>query len=262
MNIKYIHTSQVHSVSGATAALPLIFSGSPPASLLDVGCGTGTWLSAARELGVAKLFGIDGATIDKIEFLIEKEFYLSVDLRENWNLNRRFDLVICLEVAEHLEETVGEHLIRKITQHGDRVVFSAACPEQPGQHHVNCQWPAYWQNLFNLHGFVCNDSIRWKIWNTPEIECWYRQNLFIAERNPDLAGKEPRIAPVIHPEMRSTLFADVAARKLERLIRSGTKPVSWYFSTFTAGLWNKLRRRFGYDTNFFSEGVAQKVDAA
>jgi hypothetical protein len=35
---------------------------------------------------------------------------------------------------------------------------------------------------------------------------WYRQNIFSATYVPTMAGQEPRIAPVIHPDMLRVMF--------------------------------------------------------
>ena len=64
-----------------------------------------------------------------------------VDLTVPWTLERKFETALCLEVAEHLEETSSSLLIKMLTAHADTIVFSAPCPGQNGQHHVNCQWP-------------------------------------------------------------------------------------------------------------------------
>jgi hypothetical protein len=60
---------------------------------------------------------------------------------------------------------------------GDVVLFSAAIPGQGGTQHWNEQYPAYWAKLFELNGFIPVDCIRLKIWNNPDIEWWYRQNI-------------------------------------------------------------------------------------
>jgi hypothetical protein len=167
-------------------------------------------------------------------------------LSEPFDLGRRFDLALCLEVAEHLDADAGAVLVDSLAAHSDAIFFSAACPGQPGQHHVNCQWPEYWQALFNARDFACSDAIRWRIWNDSRIEPWYRQNMFFAFRDCPSAGKEPRIAPVIHPEMKP-IFEDVACERYRvaqvRGIARGSMPLTWYFSTAVTGLWGKLHRR-------------------
>lgn len=200
IEIDYDHQKNIHTQAGAKAAFGAILSNLAVNSLLDVGCGTGTWLKAALELGVSDIFGIDGVSISSDRLLIPSEFFQQQNLTMSWDLNRRFDLVICLEVAEHLDSCFANILIETITNHSDYIVFGAACPGQPGQHHVNCHWPVYWQELFNSCGFSCCDTVRWQIWNDDQIEPWYRQNMFVARRD-CAAGRETRISPVIHPGM-------------------------------------------------------------
>ena len=136
--------------------------------------------------------------------------------------------------------------MENLVAHSDRVVFSGACPGQSGQHHVNCQWPEYWQSLFNAVGYTCDDSIRWKIWNIDEIEPWYRQNMFVATRTPDRAGEEPRIKAVIHPQMLAIQALDIFENEYKRrieLIEMGDKPAEWYLVTAFKACAAKLKRK-------------------
>jgi SAM-dependent methyltransferase len=201
MSVNYSHSDSPHTVQGASAALSYVLRHLRPASVLDIGCGIGTWLRAAIDMGVADIYGVDGIALSCKELLFPRERFSVIDLSTPFNLNSRYELVMCLEVAEHLNAAASGTLIASLVNHGNTILFSAACPNQPGQNHLNCQWPDYWQKLLNRHGYACDDSIRWKIWNDARIEPWYRQNMFIAVYNPDFAGNEPRIMPVIHPDM-------------------------------------------------------------
>lgn len=242
MTIDYDHSLNRHSLSGPRAAFPAIFP-TPPKSVLDVGCGLGTWLKAAQEAGVPDVFGVDGISVPPEKFLVSKTLFRHQDLNQAWDLGRRFEAALCLEVAEHLDETVAGNLIAALARHADTVVFGAACPGQGGQHHVNCQWPAYWQKLFNDCGYVCTDEVRWQIWEDERIEPWYRQNLFVARRDPDQAGKEPRILPVLNPDSLALIIQDEQSKQIER-IAGGALPVKWYLNVFPKVLFNKLMRRF------------------
>lgn len=202
--IAYSHEKNVHDTEGPKLALSRILSAQLPDSLLDVGCGIGTWMKAALELGVADVRGLDGILVSPESLLVPPETVAQQDFRENWNLGRRFQMAICMEVLEHLEEAEAPLLIQNLCEHSDHILFSAAAPFQDGDHHLNCQWPDYWQSHFNANGFTCDDSIRWELWNEGEIEPWYRQNMFIATKNLR-AGNEPRIKAVYHPQILSSL---------------------------------------------------------
>lgn len=244
--IDYDHRANNHNLTSPRAVLPLLFGARPPASLLDVGCGIGTWMRTARDLGVTDVYGIDGVDVADADLLAPREMFGVVDLTTTWNLGRRYEMALCLEVAEHLPFERGGPLIDALTRHSDLVVFSAACPGQPGQHHVNCQWPSYWQGLFNLRGFVCSDVIRPLIWNRPEIDVWYRQNMFLAKRDEYHAGSEPPLSGLLHPEFLPDFtisYADVAAEQRVRAIEGGTMPLGWYGRTIVSAVSGKIRRR-------------------
>jgi SAM-dependent methyltransferase len=245
MTIDYNHFSNAHSRAGAKAALPLILENRCPKSLLDVGCGIGTWVRAAIDYGIGDVYGLDGVDIPERELLFSKHLFQQQDFAQIWNLKRKFDIIICLEVGEHLFPGSAVTLVQTLVAHSEVIVFSAACPGQTGQHHVNCQWPEYWQQLFNAHGYVCEDSIRWKIWKLEAIEPWYRQNAFVVRKAPS-AGSEPRIARVIHPDMLAhralDIFAEERASYLAQ-IEAGQEPFLWYLAApFRAGA-AKLKRQ-------------------
>jgi SAM-dependent methyltransferase len=244
--IDYDHDLNRHTILGARATLECLFGNTPPKSLLDIGCGTGTWLSAALDLGVSDIYGVDGVPIPEDALLFPPQFFQVADLSDRIELGRRFDLVLCLEVAEHLPADAAPSLIATLVSHSDLILFSAAAPGQVGQHHVNCQWPSYWQDLFNAHGYSCDDSVRWRLWNTQAVEPWYRQNIFVATRLSGTAGREPRINPVIHPDMLRDegfdIFRKVEQRCIEQ-IETGLKSAHWYASLLPRVICAKVCRR-------------------
>ena len=244
--IKFEHKRNQHSVEGARAALPILFGGARLGSVFDLGCGCGTWLKAFLEMGATDILGVDGVPMEEKELLFSKKNFRLHDLREPLLLGRRFDMALCLEVAEHLDLEHAPVIVKSLTVHSDRILFSAACPNQPGQGHVNCQWPGFWQNLFNEQGFSCSDSPRWAIWSVEEIEPWYRQNLFTAVKDPNKAGKEPRIPAVLHPSLIEPIgsqFRKEGARSMQLKVESGGMPLRWYVSRSMGAITKKLFRR-------------------
>ncbi len=192
------------SYRSAGVVLPLVFSVVAPHSVVDVGCGTGAWLRAADELGAHDYLGYDGAHVRRLS--IPSERFVAVDLGRPLSAGRRFDLAICCEVAEHLPSASAATLIASLTSLSDVVLFSAAIPGQGGVHHVNEQWPAYWQALFRARNYSAYDFLRPRLWTDDRVEWWYRQNtiLYVADSAASrFALPEPtaEVPGMVHPAL-------------------------------------------------------------
>lgn len=159
-----------------------------PKSVVDVGCGTGSWLAAFQKLGIADCLGIDGDYVDRTILQIPLNQFQSADLKQPLQINRKFDLAISLEVAEHLPATCAENFVNSLTQLAPVILFSAAIPFQGGVEHVNEQWPEYWVYYFQKKGYAVIDCLRKKIWNNDKVEPWYAQNILIFVKQEYLPG--------------------------------------------------------------------------
>lgn len=169
-------------------------------SVLDVGCGVGLWLKAYETQGISDILGIDGMWVPKENLVIGKDKFKTHDLTAPFSLGRKFDLVMCIEVAEHLRETAADTLVDSLAAHGDLIMFSAAIPGQGGFCHVNEQFQDYWIARFRARGFVAYDPIRPQIWKHPDVPYYYGQNIIIFSRK-KLELEENFIANIIHPEL-------------------------------------------------------------
>ena len=167
------------TVESARIIVPLLLKLINPASVVDIGCGLGAWLKVCQEHRIKVFRGFDGDYIDRSKLLVQPSCFTAVDLAEPIEIDQRFDLAICLEVAEHLPEAVAPGLVRMLTTVAPFVLFSAAIPGQRGPGHVNEQWPSYWKALFTENGFQRLDPIRRHIWRNSHVQWWYRQNLFL-----------------------------------------------------------------------------------
>jgi SAM-dependent methyltransferase len=167
------------AIRSASVVVPLVYSMLKPASVLDVGCGRGGWLRAWKNAGAASIQGVDGDYVDRSRLYIDLGSFRPTDVSQPFDLARRFDLVQCLEVAEHIPAARAEGLIDSITRHGDVVLFAAAVPGQGGTGHINEQPLEYWRGLFNARGYATFDPLRPQIHADPRIELWYRYNTLV-----------------------------------------------------------------------------------
>jgi SAM-dependent methyltransferase len=167
------------SYSSARKILQLLWAFHPPGSIVDVGCGTGSWCKAAGELGVSDYAGVEGPWLKPEMALIPFERIRHHDLRLPLDLGRRYDLAISMEVAEHLPESAARTFVGSLTKLAPVVLFSAAAPMQGGVEHVNEQWPAYWTTLFLDQKFTVIDGLRRLVWDDPEVRWWYAQNVMV-----------------------------------------------------------------------------------
>lgn len=159
--------------------------------VVDVGCGEGWWGRQFAGLG-AVVQGYDTGAVPDAQIDVAV-----CDLTGPIPDRGGHDLAICLEVAEHLPETAAAHLVAELVRLAPTVLFSAAMPRQGGTGHVNCQPPAYWADLFAQHGYGCDDELRFKVWDNPAVEPWYKSNLLVFDST--IPHTTPR--HVIHPDL-------------------------------------------------------------
>lgn len=180
-----------------------------PKSVVDLGCGDGTWLSVFAE-SASTYLGVDGDWIDRNQLQIPEDHFRVADLTQPFRLSETYDLAVSLEVAEHLPEGAADQFIQSLTSLAPVVLFSAAVPGQGGTHHVNERWQHYWAKLFRRYDFVPVDTLRRKLWANEKVHSFYRQNmvLYVNDKNiedlsipkRDIVGDIKRLSKV-HPDI-------------------------------------------------------------
>lgn len=185
----------------ALATLPVVFSrfALEPKTVIDVGCGDGSWLKAAWELGVEHCVGIGNDSVYLQAPPMGADRYRCIDLaahlKDPYTPDPdygKYDLAICLEVAEHLPLMVGPNLIRMLSVMSPVILFSAAQPgqgpypppdatdENRGRWHINEQAPQYWGLEFRRLGYE-QRPLR-EIRDDQRIDPWYRENAYLYVR--------------------------------------------------------------------------------
>ena len=120
-----------NSLASAAVVVPLVLECVTASSVIDFGCKHGEWLSVFQRHGVDAVLGLDWHDRTNL-LLIEEGTFRQVDLRQPVTVNERFDLAVCLEVAEHLPAVAAEALVATLTDVAPVVLFSAAVPLQGG----------------------------------------------------------------------------------------------------------------------------------
>lgn len=136
-------------------ALNLIMQRIHPKTVLDVGCGTGVSMDFLVAQGV-EVEGLEGSTLARKRSKHPERIRIH-NLQEPWTSGKRYDMVWCFEVVEHIHPRYLNELMTTLTTNGDVVVISAAHPGQGGEGHFNEQEPAYWIREFNARGFDLDD---------------------------------------------------------------------------------------------------------
>jgi SAM-dependent methyltransferase len=199
-------------------------------SVLDVGCGDGRWLACFKSSGVPSIYGVDGEWTDQEHLLIDKAEFTVRDLSKSFDLGKRFDIAISLEVAEHVDAECSALFVENLTKHSDMVLFGAAIPFQGGFRHINERWQSSWAALFEAQGYQCFDPFRSQIWQRRDVSVWYRQNMLVyikRERSDLISQVEKYLSAyhisempidIVHPERYESIasYSQIAFKPLMR----------------------------------------------
>ena len=122
-----------------------------PKSVVDFGCATGLYLTRFNKLMVKGIDISETAFSDEVR-MVDRHFLSKGDITIPLTLFH-FDVGLCIEVLEHLEEKFSSQVIDNMVRAANIWVVTAAQPGQAGTNHVNCQPQSYWENNFKQYGF-------------------------------------------------------------------------------------------------------------
>lgn len=133
-----------------------------PRTVLDAGCAMGYLVAALRDRGV-EAYGVDISeyAISKVREDV-RPFCRVASLTEAFpnDLLQHYDLVVTIEVLEHLYAEDGKKAIANLCKCADTVLFSSTPDDFEERTHVNVQQREYWARLFFEQGFT--DDINYR----------------------------------------------------------------------------------------------------
>lgn len=125
-----------------------------PKSVLDAGCAKGFLVEGLRNRGV-EAWGVDISehAIQSVHESI-KPFCWVGSIADPFP--RRYDLIVSIEVMEHMPAEMGRQAIANLCAHSDRILFTSTPFDYKETTHYNVQPPEYWAREFARHGFFRN----------------------------------------------------------------------------------------------------------
>ncbi len=235
MGLRSLHAFN-HEYASAFALLKAVFAhrrprpGMPkvPGYVAHFACREGSWLAAAKALGVARVMGIDTIAMRETPLCIEPGEFHDMDLAQiKVLLPQKADLIICVEYAHQLNPERGAGLVADLCESADLVLFGAGIPRQDNHPDHNYQWQSYWAKQFAEHGFLPEWRFRERCWSDKTVAPAYRQNCVLYVRAARMPKKLPDFErlDVVHPAAWEALQERQRALALQ-LTRSTIRQLS------------------------------------
>lgn len=165
-----------------------------PTTCLDVGCGTGIYIEEFNKQGVETI-GVDGNLATKTILNTSQENVLYKDVRSPLGLNKKFDLVMCIELIEHIEEKYEEVLLHNLTQHTNKWLLLTTGEDTKGKdrYHLNEKPVEYWIKKVTDLGFEYKEketlelrqhfrkTLPRRFWRKKTMLLWFSELLLLFE---------------------------------------------------------------------------------
>lgn len=152
-----------------------------PESVLDIGCGNGLYLEIARQAGAKTVFGVDG--IDREATALNEAEYAKIDLQVRDEPLGKFELVMCLEVIEHVTPSSTDTVMDFVAANAEEMIlFSMAEPGQPGNGHINSRSMDDVLAMWALRGWT-PDLIETLGFRALSTLSWFRRNVVVLRRS-------------------------------------------------------------------------------
>lgn len=155
-------------------------------SVYDVGCANGFLLAEFRAAG-KRVGGIEVSPAARE--VLPRALQPCVEVGDFAEAGGTWDLVCCVEIAEHIPPARSMELVATVDRTARRwVYFTAAPPGQKGHGHINCRPHEQWLGWFAERGWHDDEARTERVraaLGSLEIAVWLRNNSFILGRSPE-----------------------------------------------------------------------------
>lgn len=187
-----------------------------PKTVLDAGCAWGILVETLRDRGV-EAWGIDISDF-AISQVVEKVKPFCWVGSVSDDLTEKYDLIVCIEVLEHMDKKDADIAIKNFCEHSDRILFSSSPHDYSEATHFNVQPAEVWAREFARHGFYRDldfDATFLTPWamlfrkaNSPSHQLIYdyeRKIVLLTKENQDLRQKLNELERSMNTAKVSTL---------------------------------------------------------
>jgi glycosyltransferase involved in cell wall biosynthesis len=229
----YAHTEKL-SAESTKHVYDIIMTLSKPKSVLDIGCGTGMYLKPFENNNILVL-GVDGSANAKRHSVINPQQLLIHDITTPLVLNKKYDAVICFEVAEHIPTTASAMLVTTLTKHAGTIFFTAAPPGQGGHEHINEQPFSFWEDLFAKEGYAVNTQLTEyarKELKRNNVVWWLSQGITVLEPTTFKSSNKTKKGMFMDVKRPFKLFCAgrlAPEKNVQTLIRAVALCPPWYY---------------------------------
>lgn len=214
-----------HWLSQFTTVAERIVADIQPATVLDAGCALGLLVETLRDRGV-EAYGVDVSSfaIDQVYAPI-KPFCWVGSISEP--LPQRYDLIVCIEVLEHMQHREAEAAIVNLCRYTDDLLFSSSPDDYREATHFNVQPPEYWAAQFARQGlyrdtdfdaaFVTPWAVRFRRRNDPfhkVVQGYERRYWMLRKESSDLRALTNELRG--HTDASQQLISDLQQQVVER----------------------------------------------
>ena len=154
-----------------------------PKSVIDMGSGAGCIINGFATYGI-ECVAVDGSESCKL-LLKPGVRFVQHDFRKPFIGLKKFDLVICFEVMEHIVSQCGHVLLDGLRTLTGSILAFTACPLQY-THHVNMRPRDYWIDRLKERGFDYKKdltAVLQKGWQHAGVVPNYPDSLIICSRD-------------------------------------------------------------------------------